>query len=124
MVPSKRPWKLHQRRNGYSGGKKRSQHCSPVNGSPAPDTLKERAPVILHSGEYIFGDTATFKQLLQQIDLVGPTNYTVIIYGESGSGKEAIAQEIHKRSKRKNRPLWPSIAGRFPRSWPAPNFRP
>jgi two-component system response regulator HydG len=85
--------------------KKEASTAAPVNGSPAPDTIKERAPVILHSGEYIFGDTATFKQLLQQIDLVGPTNYTVIIYGESGSGKEAIAQEIHKRSKRKNRPF-------------------
>lgn len=75
------------------------------NHAPAPETAKEKAPVIIHSGEYIFGDTATFKQLLQQIDLVGPTNYTVIIYGESGSGKEAIAQEIHKRSKRKNKPF-------------------
>jgi two-component system response regulator HydG len=78
---------------------------APVNGSPAPDSAKDKAPVIVHSGEYIFGDTPTFKQLLQQIDLVGPTNYTVIIYGESGSGKEAIAQEIHKRSKRKNKPF-------------------
>ncbi|HUQ97500.1 MAG TPA: sigma-54 dependent transcriptional regulator [Chitinophagaceae bacterium] len=82
---------------------------APVNGSaassPAQDNVKEKAPVIVHSGEYIFGDTPTFKQLLQQIDLVGPTNYTVIIYGESGSGKEAIAQEIHKRSKRKNKPF-------------------
>jgi len=78
---------------------------TPVNGSPAPEAVKEKAPVIVHSGDYIFGDTPTFKQLLQQIDLVGPTNYTVIIYGESGSGKEAIAQEIHKRSKRKNKPF-------------------
>lgn len=75
------------------------------NNSPTPETSKEKAPTIIHSGEYIFGDTATFRQLLQQIDLVGPTNYTVIIYGESGSGKEAIAQEIHKRSKRKNKPF-------------------
>jgi two-component system response regulator HydG len=60
---------------------------------------------VVHSGEYIFGDTPVFRQLLQQIDLVGPTNYSVIIYGESGSGKEAIAQEIHKRSKRKNKPF-------------------
>ena len=36
---------------------------------------------------------------------MAPTNYTVIIHGESGSGKEAIAQEIHKRSKRKNKPF-------------------
>ncbi|RYY92530.1 MAG: sigma-54-dependent Fis family transcriptional regulator, partial [Chitinophagaceae bacterium] len=60
---------------------------------------------LVHSGEYIFGDTPVFRQLLQQIDLVGPTNYSVIIYGESGSGKEAIAQEIHKRSKRKSKPF-------------------
>nr|MBA4167889.1 sigma-54-dependent Fis family transcriptional regulator [Chitinophagaceae bacterium] len=33
------------------------------------------------------------------------TTYSVIIYGESGSGKEAIAQEIHKRSKRNNKPF-------------------
>jgi two-component system response regulator HydG len=65
----------------------------------------DKAPSIIHSGEYIFGDTPVFKQILQQIDLVGPTNYTVIIYGESGSGKEAIAQEIHKRSKRKTKPF-------------------
>jgi len=55
--------------------------------------------------EYIFGDSPYFKNILKQIDLVAPTNYSVIIYGESGSGKEAIAQEIHKRSKRSNKPF-------------------
>lgn len=64
-----------------------------------------KAPALVHSGEYIFGDTPTFKTILKQIDLVAPTNYSVIIYGESGSGKEAIAQEIHKRSKRKSKPF-------------------
>ena len=62
-----------------------------------------KGPAITVSGDYIFGDTPVFRQILQQIDLVAPTNYTVIIHGESGSGKEAIAQEIHKRSKRKNK---------------------
>ncbi|MGZ5285866.1 MAG: sigma-54-dependent transcriptional regulator [Flavisolibacter sp.] len=66
---------------------------------------REKGPNITVSGDYIFGDTPVFKQLLQQIDLVAPTNYTVIIHGESGSGKEAIAQEIHKRSKRKGKPF-------------------
>jgi two-component system response regulator HydG len=64
-----------------------------------------KTPTITISGDYIFGDTPVFRQLLQQIDLVAPTNYTVIIHGESGSGKEAIAQEIHKRSKRKSKPF-------------------
>lgn len=54
------------------------------------------------SGQYIFSDSPEFKSILKQIDLVSPTNYSILIYGESGSGKEAIAQEIHKRSKRKD----------------------
>lgn len=49
---------------------------------------------------YIFGNSAVSKNLMKQIDLVSPTNFSVIIYGESGAGKEAIAREIHNRSKR------------------------
>ncbi len=70
-----------------------------------PAVAREKTPSITVSGEYIFGDTPVFRQILQQIDLVAPTNYTVIIHGESGSGKEAVAQEIHKRSKRKSKPF-------------------
>jgi two-component system response regulator HydG len=73
--------------------------------SEKPAVAREKGPAITVSGDYIFGDTPVFRQLLQQIDLVAPTNYTVIIHGESGSGKEAIAQEIHKRSKRKGKPF-------------------
>lgn len=72
--------------------------------APSAPAANNKAKVTV-SGDYIFGDSAVFKQILQQIDLVAPTNYTVIIHGESGSGKEAIAQEIHKRSKRKNKPF-------------------
>lgn len=54
---------------------------------------------------YILGEGIESKNLFRQVDLVAPTNYSVIIYGESGSGKEAIAQEIHKRSKRANAPF-------------------
>ncbi|MEI6948447.1 sigma-54 dependent transcriptional regulator [Paraflavisolibacter sp. H34] len=76
---------------------------TPVEQQPA--AVKEPKVPVIYSGDYIFGDSAVFRNILQQIDLVGPTNYTVIIYGESGSGKEAIAQEIHKRSKRKGKPF-------------------
>jgi len=61
-----------------------------------------RQPVASH---YIFGNSKTFNFLLEQVTLVAPTNYSVIIYGETGSGKEGIAQEIHKRSHRKNKPF-------------------
>ncbi len=53
----------------------------------------------------IFSDSIQSREILRQIELVAPTNYSVIIYGESGSGKEAVAQTIHKRSKRAHMPF-------------------
>src|SRR5690349_10897123 len=38
-------------------------------------------------GDYIIGESKEAKELARQIELVAPTNYSVIIYGESGSGK-------------------------------------
>jgi len=49
---------------------------------------------------YLFGNGPESQYMYRQVDLVAPTNYSVIVYGESGSGKEAVALEIHKRSKR------------------------
>jgi two-component system, NtrC family, response regulator HydG len=57
------------------------------------------------STPYLFGEGPESQYLYRQVDLVAPTNYSVIIYGESGSGKEAVAQEIHKRSKRATGPF-------------------
>jgi two-component system, NtrC family, response regulator HydG len=79
--------------------------AGPEQRSASTATNKDKTQGVTVSGDYIFGDSPIFKQILQQIDLVAPTNYTVIIHGESGSGKEAIAQEIHKRSKRKSKPF-------------------
>jgi two-component system response regulator HydG len=56
-------------------------------------------------GDYIIGESKEAKELFRQIDLVAPTNYSVIIYGESGSGKEAVARSIHIKSKRKDKPF-------------------
>jgi two-component system response regulator HydG len=50
--------------------------------------------------DYVFGNSLSFNKIIEQIKRVTPTNYTVIIYGESGSGKEVIAKEIHRNSKR------------------------
>src|SRR6476661_2800260 len=79
--------------------------AAPANNGDDKRDKKNGTGNITVSGQYIFGDSMAFRQILQQIELVGPTNYSVIIYGESGSGKEAIAQEIHKRSKRNNKPF-------------------
>jgi two-component system response regulator HydG len=55
--------------------------------------------------DYVVGPSAAFQQILKQIRLVAPTNYSIIIYGETGSGKEAIANEIHRHSKRASEPF-------------------
>lgn len=54
------------------------------------------------NNKYITGNSKQAKELYSQIDLVAPTNYSVIIYGETGTGKESIARTIHDRSNRKS----------------------
>jgi two-component system nitrogen regulation response regulator NtrX len=50
----------------------------------------------------ITGDSIPAKALRQQIKLMAPTNGRVLIYGESGSGKELIARAIHEESLRRD----------------------
>ncbi len=58
------------------------------------------------SVDYFFwGHTDSFKKLNRQVQLVAPTDHNVIIYGEDGVGKTAIAKEIHKNSKRSQMPF-------------------
>lgn len=57
------------------------------------------------SSSFLVGKSKVALELYRQIDLVAPTNYSVIIYGESGSGKEAVARSIHDRSDRRSKPF-------------------
>jgi two-component system nitrogen regulation response regulator NtrX len=50
----------------------------------------------------IVGESIPMKALRQQIGLMAPTNGRVLIYGESGSGKELVAHAIHAQSLRKD----------------------
>jgi DNA-binding NtrC family response regulator len=56
------------------------------------------------SGE-ILGASPAVKSLLEQIGLVAATDSTVLILGETGTGKELVARAIHDRSARRERPL-------------------
>ncbi|MCD4675475.1 MAG: sigma 54-interacting transcriptional regulator [Desulfobacula sp.] len=53
----------------------------------------------------IIGKSPSLMNILNQIELVAPTDASVFIIGESGTGKELVAREIHKRSLRKDRPM-------------------
>ena len=58
-----------------------------------------------HNYKEIVGNSAAIHQVIQQIELVAPTNAAVLITGESGTGKELIARAIHECSSRHDRPL-------------------
>lgn len=58
-----------------------------------------------HNFVEIVGNSRALLHVLQQVDQVAPTDATVLIYGETGTGKELIARAIHDRSPRRERPL-------------------
>src|SRR5271165_1860585 len=53
----------------------------------------------------IIGQSIALRQIIAQIEMVAPTDANVLILGETGTGKELIAQQLHRRSRRKDRPL-------------------
>lgn len=55
--------------------------------------------------EYVEGISESAKKIMQYVDVVAPTNLSVIIHGESGTGKEYVAKIIHKKSNRSNKPF-------------------
>jgi two-component system, NtrC family, response regulator HydG len=74
-----------------------------LNGHPA--SVKQKPAFTATPETFIFGDSPRSRALLKQIELIAPTNYSVIVYGESGSGKEAVAQAIHMKSPRAAQPF-------------------
>jgi DNA-binding NtrC family response regulator len=56
-----------------------------------------------HNFEDIIGKSAGLREVLRQVEVVGPTESTVLILGETGTGKELIARAIHGISSRSKR---------------------
>src|SRR5882762_4951366 len=53
----------------------------------------------------IVGKSASLRRVLKQVETVAPTDSTVLIYGETGTGKELIARAIHDLSPRRSKPF-------------------
>jgi formate hydrogenlyase transcriptional activator len=58
-----------------------------------------------HNFEEIIGESAALKKVLEQIQTVAPTDSTILLLGETGTGKELIARAIHNLSGRRERTL-------------------
>jgi formate hydrogenlyase transcriptional activator len=67
-----------------------------------------------HNFEEIIGQSSPMRQLLRKVEQVAPTESTVLIQGETGTGKELLARAIHDRSRRKDRPLVKVNCGSIP----------
>lgn len=67
-----------------------------------------------HQFEEIIGDSSAMKAVLRQVEQVAPTDSTVLILGETGTGKELIARAIHNHSRRKTRALVKVNCGAIP----------
>src|SRR5271170_1208944 len=57
------------------------------------------------ASDAIVGESPLLKAMLQEVSLVAPTDATVLILGETGTGKELIARAIHELSNRSSRPF-------------------
>src|ERR1700720_4703499 len=55
--------------------------------------------------EQIIGSSSALKVVLEQVERVAPAETTVLIHGETGTGKELIAHAIHNASPRSGKPL-------------------
>jgi hypothetical protein len=58
-----------------------------------------------HHGAEIIGASPAFKEVVRQVEVVAPTDATVLLQGETGTGKELLARAVHQQSFRRDHPF-------------------
>ncbi|UGU14272.1 sigma-54 dependent transcriptional regulator [Sinomicrobium kalidii] len=94
---------------------------SPVEKQSLVKAIKSPTPVDTQE-RFVAGASAASRKLNQYIDLVGPTDMSVLIIGESGTGKEVVAKAIHNKSVRKDCDFIAVDCGAIPKEIAASEF--
>ena len=76
-----------------------------LRGRDRLENIDEEVVEVKHSFEEIVGSSAAIKRVMGLAEVVAPTDATVLILGETGTGKELIARAIHRMSPRRNLPF-------------------
>ena len=76
-----------------------------VVGLDAVDEPRGPLPPMRPTGRVLLGESPAMRALRSAIDRIGPTESTVLIHGETGTGKELVAEAIHRASRRSEGPL-------------------
>jgi PAS domain S-box-containing protein len=69
---------------------------------PLPDEKEEEALEVKNDFKEIVGRSAVMNRILGLVEVVAPTNATVLILGETGTGKELVARAVHQMSPRRD----------------------
>ncbi len=87
--------------------------------SPEPtissSTFQKASETKIAKSSYVVGSSAEAEKLEKHIQLVAPTDLSVLVLGETGTGKEFISRRIHDLSTRKNGPFIAIDCGALPR---------
>ena len=86
-----------------------------VDAAKVSISSNKKKPAKTNVADYVKGSGVRAKQLEKLIDLVAPTDMTVVIEGESGTGKEVAAQRIHAGSTRATKPMIAVDCGALPK---------
>jgi transcriptional regulator with GAF, ATPase, and Fis domain len=69
------------------------------------ESIEDEEPQLKQDYDEMVGASAALKRVLRQAEVVAPTDATVLILGETGTGKELVARAVHRMSPRKHLPF-------------------
>ena len=96
-----KPWENDKLTETLKAARDKARKFHPV---PEPERVEE-------AGSMFWGTSAAMANIRKTIDKIAPTDATVLITGENGTGKDVLAREIHNHSLRRGKPMVAVDAG-------------